>query len=92
MINQVYDKVGSYCKNGSILTRSLGYKFREIVKSSSLTDRRNSLNNIDLSKSSFDIDDNKGYHVIDGLEGFDYTKDIISISKSEFSFPIIFNS
>ena len=34
---------------------------------------------------SFDIDNDKGYHVIDGLEGLDYTKDVISISKSAFS-------
>ena len=72
-------------KTRSFLTRSLGYKFREIVKSDSLKNRRNSLNDIDLSKAFFDIDNDKGYHVIDGLEGLDYTKDVISISKSEFS-------
>jgi len=85
MINRLYDKVGNYCKNRSFLTRSLGYKFREIVMRKSLKDRRNSSNNIDLSKASFNIDDDKGYHVIDGLEGLDYTQDVISISKSQFS-------
>ncbi len=85
MINRIYDKVGSFSKNGSLLTRSIGYKFREIVKSSSLKNRRNSVNDIFLNKASFDIDNDKGYHVIDGLESLDYTKDVISISKSEFS-------
>ena len=85
MINRLYDKVGNYCKNRSFLTRSLGYKFRKIVKSNSLKNRRDSVNDIDLSKASFDIDNDKGYHVIDGLEGLDYTKDVISISKSAFS-------
>ncbi len=85
MINRIYDKVGSFTKNGSILTRSLGYKFREIVKSKSLKNRRYSLKDIDPKKSSFNIEDNKGYHVVDGLKDLDFTKEIISISKSEFS-------
>ncbi len=84
MINQIYDKVGSFCKNGNISSRFFGYKFRELLRSTELKERKRSINDIDFSNVSFKIDDEKGYHVINGPDVLDYIDDVISISKEEF--------
>ena len=40
MIDSIYDKIGSYSKNGDIFTRNIGYKLRKTIRLSDLYKRK----------------------------------------------------
>ena len=85
MLDKLYNKVGSYCKNQGIRERKLGYNLRKLAKTRELAARRIGKSHDIQVNPDLKIDEDKGYTVFDGLKELQYTGDVINIAKSEFA-------
>ncbi len=84
MIDSIYNKIGSYSKNGDIFTRNIGYKLRKTIRLSDLY-KRKIPSSILENDYGINLKDSKGYCSLDGLKYLEHTQDIIDITKREFS-------
>ncbi|MAZ79979.1 MAG: hypothetical protein CMD72_04460 [Gammaproteobacteria bacterium] len=84
MINILYNKIGSYSKNGSILLRAMGYNLRKIVKYTELSKRKSVINNKKL-QTTFQVKEDDGFISFKGKDHLFYVEEVINIAKNEFS-------
>jgi len=83
MYKKIYNKIGLYLKNGSVLQRQLGFFVRRIFRLNDYLSRKNAAIGVEII-GGINIDEKHGFKILDGYESIEWTDAVIRKSRNAF--------